>query len=404
MAADKKIEELLTRGVVEVLPSRAKLADLLQKKKIKIYFGVDPTSPNLHLGHSIPLRKLRQFQELGHKVIFLVGDFTAQIGDPSGRDKKREPLSKKQIQDNMARYSEQAAKILDISKAEIHYNSEWLSKMGLSKIIQLASHFTVSRLLERDMFQERMKRNQEVWLSEILYPIMQGYDSVALNVDLEIGSTDQTFNMLVGRKLQRIYNKKEKFVLTTPLLLGVDGRKMSKSYGNTINLNDSPNEMFGKIMSLRDELMIDYFKLCTDLSLKEIDDIEKSLKSSKVNPRDIKERLAYEIVDMYWGKTKAEQAKKEFQRVFQKKENPQDAPLFYAPKKIYPILELLTYLGLAKSKSEAKRLIQEGAVVIQAKNQELIIKDWKKEIKIQEGMIIRVGRRRFARLTFQDKN
>ena len=404
MAADKKIEELLTRGVVEVLPSRAKLADLLQKKKIKIYFGVDPTSPNLHLGHSIPLRKLRQFQELGHKVIFLVGDFTAQIGDPSGRDKKREPLSKKQIQDNMARYSEQAAKILDISKAEIHYNSEWLAKMGLQEIIQLASHFTVSRLLERDMFQERMKHSQEVWLSEILYPIMQGYDSVALNVDLEIGSTDQTFNMLVGRKLQRIYNKKEKFVLTTPLLLGTDGRKMSKSYGNTINLDDSPNEMFGKIMSLKDELMIDYFKLCTDLSLKEIDDIEKSLKSSKVNPRDIKERLAYEIVDMYWGKTKAEQARKEFERVFQKKENPQDISLFYAPKKIYPILGLLVYLGLAKSKSEAKRLIQEGAVVIKAKNQELIVKDWKKEIKIQEGMVIRVGKRRFARLTFQDKN
>jgi tyrosyl-tRNA synthetase len=395
-----KIEEVLSRGVAQVLPSRKGLANLMKRKKIRLYFGVDPTSPNLHLGHSIPLRKLREFQELGHEVIFLVGDFTAQIGDPSERDKKRKPLSPEQIRENMATYKKQASKILDLSQAKIAYNSKWLSKMDLKQFLGLASHFTISRLLERDMFERRLKKGGEVWLNEIFYPLMQGYDSVALNVDLEIGSTDQTFNMLVGRKLQRIYNQKEKFVLTTPMLLGADGRKMSKSYHNTINLEDLPNDMFGKIMSLKDDLIGEYFELCTNLPLSEIQEMRKKLKSKKVNPRDLKERLAFEIVSLYYNRTKAERAKREFERVFKEKKLPSDIPLYFSPKKRYPVLELLVYLNLASSKSEAKRLILQKGVRVKVKDKIFKIENPREEVEIKEGMIVQVGKRKFAQLTY----
>jgi len=390
------IEKVLERGVVEILPDKETFLNLAKKKKLKIYFGIDPTSPNLHLGHFVPLKKLAEFQQLGHETILLIGDFTAQIGDPSGRDKKREPLSQEQVQRNMKNYKPQLSRVLDLSKTKIAYNSKWLAKMGLKDVLELASHFTVPRLLERDMFQERFQRGEEVWVSEILYPLLQGYDSVALDVDLEIGATDQKFNMLVGRKLQKIYQKREKFVLTTPLLLGLDGRKMSKTYKNTVNLTDSSDEMFGKIMSLKDDLIFQYFRLLTDISEKEITNMEKGVEQGKLNPRDAKEKLALEIVTIFWGKEKAQQAKKEFIKVFRKKEIPKNIPTFFSPKTSYPILDLLLYLHLAKSKSEAKRLIKQGGVKIN----KVVVKDPKKVVEVKEGMVIQVGKRKFAKLTY----
>jgi len=390
------IEKVLERGVVEILPDKETFLNLAKKKKLKIYFGIDPTSPNLHLGHFVPLKKLAEFQQLGHETILLIGDFTAQIGDPSGRDKKREPLSQEQVQRNMKNYKPQLSRVLDLSKTKIAYNSKWLAKMGLKDVLELASHFTVPRLLERDMFQERFQRGEEVWVSEILYPLLQGYDSVALDVDLEIGATDQKFNMLVGRKLQKIYQKREKFVLTTPLLLGLDGRKMSKTYNNTVNLTDSSDEMFGKIMSLKDDLIFQYFRLLTDISEKEITNMEKGVEQGKLNPRDAKEKLALEIVTIFWGKEKAQQAKKEFIKVFREKEIPKNIPTFFSPKTSYPILDLLLYLHLAKSKSEAKRLIKQGGVKIN----KVVVKDPKKVVEVKEGMVIQVGKRKFAKLTY----
>ena len=399
MAKKLTIEKVLERGVVEILPDKKSFLNLAKKRKLKIYFGIDPTSPNLHLGHFVPLKKLAEFQQLGHETILLIGDFTAQIGDPSGRDKKREPLTQEQVQRNMKNYKAQLSKVLNLSKTKIAYNSRWLAKMGLKDVLELASHFTVSRLLERDMFQERLKKGQEVWVSEMLYPLLQGYDSVALDVDLEIGATDQKFNMLVGRKLQKIYRKREKFVLTVPLLLGLDGRKMSKTYNNTVNLTDPPNEMFGKIMSLKDELIFEYFRLLTDVPEKEVINMEEAVKEGKLNPRDAKEKLALEIVTFFWGEDKALQAKKEFIKVFREKEIPEDIPNFFSPKTSYPILDLLIYLHLANSKSEAKRLIKQGGVKID----KVVVKDPKIVVEVKEGMVIQVGKRKFARLTYDDQ-
>ena len=393
------IEKVLERGVAEILPDKNSFLNLAKRKKLRIYFGIDPTSPNLHLGHFVPLKKLAEFQKLGHETILLIGDFTAQIGDPSGRDKKREPLTPKEIQRNMRGYKKQLSKVLDLSKTKIAYNSRWLAKMGLKDVLELASHFTVSRLLERDMFQERLKKGQEVWVSEMLYPLMQGYDSVALNVDLEIGATDQTFNMLVGRKLQKIYNKKEKYILTVPILLGLDGRKMSKTYQNTVNFNDPPQEMFGKIMSMKDELMFDYYRLCTDLPEEEIQDMEEKVKSGKINPRDVKTKLAFLIVQTFWGEKKAKFAQEEFERVFKNKQVPSQIPKFFCPKTEYLLLDLIFGMRLVPSKSEAKRVIKQGGVKIDGN----VIKDPKYLVKVKEGMIVQVGKRKFAKLTFQDK-
>ena len=366
----------------------------MKKRKIRLYLGVDPTSPNIHLGNAVCLRKLKEFQDLGHEAIFLIGNFTAQIGDPSGRDKKRKPLTLNQIRENMVSYKKQAAKVVNTSKIKVKYNADWLARFKFEDLINLASHFTTSRLLERDMFQKRLKKGEEVWLNELFYPLMQGYDSVAMNVDLEIGGTDQTFNMLVGRKLQKIYNKKDKFILTTPLLIGLDGRKMSKSYNNVVNLIDKPNEMYGKIMSLSDNLILHYFELCLGLSLSEIKKIEKGLKSKKVNPRDLKAKLAKEIVRIYHGIKKAKKAKQEFNRVFKEKKLPLKIKEVKIKEKKLNVLELLLKTKKVTSKSEAKRLILQKAIKIN----NLIKKDWREVIEIKKGSVIKVGKKKFIKI------
>ncbi len=393
-ASFKAIGETLTKGVEQILPNQEELEKLMRKRKIRVYLGIDPTSPQLHLGHAIPLRKLREFQELGHEAILLFGTFTAQIGDPSGRDEKRKPLSLAQIKKNLTYYQKQATKIIDFSKVKVKYNSDWLTKFNFADLIKLASHFTISQLLERDMFQRRMKKGKEVWLNELLYPLMQGYDSVAMNVDLEIGSTDQTFNMLVGRKLQRIFNQKEKFILTTPMLAGLDGRKMSKTYGNTVNLNDPPKEMYGKLMTLRDELIIPYFQLCTDLVSGQIREMECNLKRKRINPREAKTKLAREIVRIYYGEKTALSAEQEFNRIFIERKFPKTMPQVKIKAKALNILDLLVKTKLVSSKSEAKRLILQKAIEING----VLKEDWQEISKIKKGMIIKIGKRRFVKI------
>ena len=390
----RKIEEVLTRRVEQILPSKKGLKKLMEKRKIKLYLGIDPTSPQIHIGNAVPLRKLREFQNLGHEVILLVGTFTAQVGDPSERNRKRHPLTLAQIKKNMTTFQKQASKILDFSKTKIKHNADWLSKLKFGDLVKLTSNFTISRLLERDMFQKRIKKGEEVRVSELLYPLMQGYDSVAMDVDLEIGGTDQTFNMLVGRKLQKVYNKKEKFILTVPLLIGLDGRKMSKSYGNTVNLADKPNDMYGKIMSLKDDLITHYFELCTDVSQVAIKKIKKELKSKKVNPRDFKAMLSKEIVKIYHGKIAAERAEKEFNRVFREKKLPLGIRKVRIRVKKLNILELLMKTKQVSSKSEAKRLISQKAVEING----AIKKDWRDTVDIKKGMVIKIGKRRFIKI------
>ena len=390
----KKIEEVLIKGVEEILPNKEQLKNLMMKRKIRLYLGIDPTSPQLHLGHAIALRKLKDFQDLGHEVILLFGTFTARIGDPSGRDKKRKPLTPSQIEKNMKTYKDQSSKILDFSRVKIKGNADWLEKLNFNDLVKIASQFTISRLLERDMFQERIKAGGEVWLNELMYPLMQGYDSVAMDVDLEIGSSDQLFNALVGRKLQKIFRNKEKFVLITPMLLGLDGRKMSKTYGNTVNLTDSPAEMYGKLMSLKDELILQYFQLCTNLPLKEIKEMERELRRKEINPIEAKSRLAREIVTIYHGWEKAEEAEKEFNRVFREKKLPLKIPVIQIKEKKLNILELLTKTKLISSKSEAKRLILQKAVKINGALKE----NWQEIIEIKKEMVIKVGKRRFKKI------
>jgi len=391
------INKVLSRGVEQILPSKKGLADLMRKRKIRLYLGIDPTSPDIHLGHTIPLRKLREFQDLGHEVILLFGTFTAQIGDPSARTEKRKALTSAQITKNMATYRKQASKILDFKKAKIKYNGDWLANLSFEDLAELASHFTVPQLLERDMFQERVKKGKEIWISEFLYPLMQGYDSVAMNVDLEIGATDQTFNMLVGRKLQKIYNNKEKFVLTTPLLLGLDGRKMSKTYGNTVNLTDPPNEMYGKLMSLKDELITEYFKLCTDLPIKEIRELAGE---AKKDPMGVKKRLAHEITKMYHGEKKATEAQREFERVVQKREQPKRIPLIQPKDITIRYGSLPTVFDITKaadpemSTSAVTRLINQGGVEID----NVRYTEPRKEVKLDKDRIVRIGKRGYKKI------
>lgn len=376
------MERVFESGIAEVLPSKEALISLMEKRKIRIYLGVDPTSPNLHLGHAVALRKLRQFQDLGHEVVLLFGTFTAQIGDPSGRDKMRQPLTPKEVSANMATYKKQAGLILNSSKTVYKENGVWLGKLRLDEILKIASNLTVSRLLERDMFQERLKQGREIWLHEFLYPLLQGYDSVAMDVDAELGGTDQTFNMLVGRRLLESMKKKEKFVVTIPLLLGLDGRKMSKSFGNTVNLLDAPEDMYGKLMSMNDNLVAQYFELCTDVS------------PTVAAPRDIKAQLAREIVRMYHGEKNAQKAEQEFDQVFRNKELPSEIREVRVDENSMQLADLLVRSQLASSRGEAKRLLEQKGVKIDG----IVAEDSNAPANIRKGMVLQVGKRHFVRI------
>ena len=395
-----KIEELLARWAEKIYPSKEDFLAALKSKKLVIYHGVDPTSPELHLGHSTNYLLLRKFQELGHKIVLLIGDFTAQIGDPTGRLSARKSLTKKQVLENCQRYKEQAGKILDFESnknpVQIEFNSKWLAKMNLEEVIKLSANFTVGQMLKRNMFQERIEKNQEIFLHEFLYPLLQGYDSVAMKVDAEVGGSDQTFNMLVGRDLVKNYLGKEKFVVTTLLLENPKtGKKlMSKSEGGYISLDEKPEEMYGKVMALPDEVIIPCFKLCTEVSLAEIKSFEEDLDFKTVNPRDLKARLAEEIVKIYHGQGAGRKAGEEFEKVFKKGEVPTEIPEVKIKETELPILDLLVRIKIASSKSEAKRLILQKGVRINRQ----IETDWQKKIGIKEGMIIQAGKRKFVKI------
>ncbi|MFA6099147.1 MAG: tyrosine--tRNA ligase [Patescibacteria group bacterium] len=393
---DKKVltEEILSRGVEEVIVQKSLSEKLISGKKLRIKFGVDPTSPKIHLGHSVVLRKLKAFQNLGHQVIFLIGDFTAQIGDPSDRLSARQPLTKEQITENMKLYKEQVGKILDLKKVEIRHNSEWHGNMDFAELFSVASRFTVNQMLERDMFKKRIQLRKPLWVHEMMYPILQAYDSVALRADVELGGTDQTFNMLAARTLQPHYDQPPQDIMTVQLLEGTDGqKKMSKSTGNTIDLSDSPQNMFGKVMSIPDGLIIKFFTLLTDLSLKKIVEFDQAIKKG-ANPRDYKFLLAKELVAMYHGDKNAQAEAAEFDQVFKNKKAPSSIPEFKATKSQYAIIELITEANLAKSKGEARRLVTQGGVRYDQK----LVKDWQAVIKAGAGKVLQVGKRKFIKL------
>lgn len=386
----KQIQELLTRGVGEVIV-RDELEKKLQSgKKLRIKFGIDPTGSQIHIGHAVPLRKLKQFQDMGHHVILLIGDFTAKIGDPTGRNETRPPLSDEAIQANLKTYVEQAARVLDMSTVEVRYNSEWFANKPSSFMMELTSLITVARILERDDFQKRLKEDSDIQMQEILYPLLQGYDSVALEADVEIGGTDQKFNLLMGRKLQKKYGQIEQDVLTVPILEGTDGvRKMSKSYGNFIALNDTPEEMFGKTMSIPDDLIIRYFELATDVPMDVVQMYREQLEAGE-NPIVYKKNLASAIVQLYHGKEAAEKALGDFINTFSNKQRPDEIPEL--KPSAYDILTVLTEAGIVKSKSDAKRDIEGGGVRVN----ETAINDFKTEVK--PGDVIQKGKRFFVKV------
>ncbi len=392
------IKELLTRGVEEVIVSKDLEKKLKSGKKLRVKFGIDPTSPYIHLGTSVPLWKLKEFQDLGHQIILIIGDFTGQIGDTSDKLAERRQLSKKEVDRNMKTYKEQIGKILDINKTEFLYNSSWFSSMSFSEVLKLASLFTVAKMIERENFKDRFKKEKTIGLQEFIYPLMQGYDSVVVKADVEIGGTDQTFNMLAGRTVQQAYGQKPQQVVILTLIEGTDGEKMSKTLNNVINIKEKPDQMYGKLMSIRDELIIKYLTLCTRVSTGQITRIENGLKKGK-NPRDAKAKLAYEIVKLYQGEKKALEAQKEFDKVFAKKEKPSKIPEVEVPKKCDELIDLLTICKLASSKSEARRLIQQGGVKVD--NAKIV--DTKAKICLHEGMIIQVGKRKFVKIKITNR-
>lgn len=385
----KQVSGLLERQVALVLPTKQGLESLLKKKKIRVYLGIDPTGSRLHLGHAIPLRKLQQFADAGNEALLVLGTGTVLAGDPSQRKEARSKITAKEIKENIKTWKAQAGKIIDFSKVKLVENGKWLLPLSLSDIINIASHISASQLFQRDMFKERLRRGDTVWTHELLYPLLQGYDSVALDVDLEIGGVDQTFNMLMGRELQRKMNNREKFVLTVPMILGLDGKTMSKTSRNTVNLDDPPKEMYGKLMTLRDELVPHYFELCTDLAQNEVLQLK-----AKLSPRDLKARLAKEITKLYHGSKAAVLAEQEFEKVFKQKELPTHILAKKVSATSLELPQLLVELSLAFSKTEARRLIEQGGVKVNGE----VKKDWKEKITLKKGMVAQVGKRHFAKI------
>lgn len=386
----KQIEELLSRAVNEVIDFVHLKKALLSGKKLRIKLGIDPTSPNIHLGRTVSLLKLRDFQKLGHQIIFIIGDFTGVIGDTSDKEAERPMLSEKEVKENMKTYISQVEKILDISKTEIHYNSKWLAKLGYAEISKQTNQFSLAEFINRENIKKRLTEGRRVSLREVLYPLMQGYDSVAVKADVEIGGIDQRFNLLAGRTLQVYYKQQPQDILMNNLILGTDGRKMSSSWGNTINLTDKLDDIFGKIMSLSDDLIINYFEHCTRVPMEQIKEYKEELQREKINPRDIKLKLAYEITKMYCGEKKAVEAQKFFINVFQKKKVPTQIPEMKLANK--DIIEILVQGKLAKSKSEARKLINQRGIKVDSKTIRSV------EDIIKSGSVVQKGKRHFIKI------
>lgn len=386
-----KIEDILTRGVEELI-SRSSLEKKLESgKKLRIKLGIDPTSPNIHIGRSIPLLKLRDFQKLGHQIVFIVGDFTGVIGDTSDKESERPMLSKETIKKNMKGYVEQAGKIIDLSKCEFYYNSKWLGKLKYEDIGEHADSFSLSDFISRDNIKRRLSAGTRVSLREVLYPLMQGYDSVAIKADIEIGGMDQKFNLLAGRKLQERFKQIPQDIIMNPLILGLDGRKMSSSWGNVINLKDEPNDMYGKVMSLADNLIVTYFKLTTRIPMEDVIKYEDKLKNGE-NPKDIKMQLAKELTKMYHGEKKAEEAEKNWENTFSKKEIPEDVEVFQV-KQDTLLVDVFLNNKIVSSKTDFRRLIESGSIT----NLEINKKISSPHEKVETGTY-RIGKKRFCKI------
>ncbi len=392
---DDKIDRILSRGVANIIPNKEELKKTLESgKKLTVYLGIDPTAPRIHLGHAVSLIKLQKFAELGHNATLLIGDFTARIGDTSDKESERPALTQEEIEKNLKTYKEQAGKILDFSKVKVRHNSEWLSKLAPSDFIELTQKFSLGDFISRELIKRRLASGGRIGLHEVLYPAMQGYDSYFMDTDIQIGGTDQTFNMQAGRTLQKLLRNKESFVLATEFLMGTDGRKMSKTFGNAIWLDEEPNQMFGKIMSINDDLIIQYFTLVTRVSNEEIEKFERELKGGS-NPIDVKKKLAHAIVSELYSEKEAKPSREYFEKTVQNKEIPEDIPTVNIDaNKHLPISDLLVELGLATSRSEAKRLVEQGGVEV---NSELIGSPTQ-EIIPEDNMIIRAGKRNFVRI------
>ncbi len=382
---------IIKKGTVEIIEEEELLKKLKEGRPLRIKAGFDPTAPDLHLGHTVLLQKLRQFQQLGHEVYFVIGDFTAMIGDPTGRSETRPPLSREEVLENAKTYEHQVFKILDPEKTNIVFNSTWLSELGTEGIIKLAGKYTVARMLERDDFSKRFKEGIPIYIHEFIYPLLQGYDSVFLKADVELGGTDQKFNLLVGRDLQRAFGQEPQVCITLPLLVGLDGvRKMSKSYQNYIAIQEEPENMFGKIMSISDELMWEYYTLLTDYTEEEIENFKKNL-----HPMEAKKKLAHYIVERFHGKEQADRALEFFVKTFSQREFPEDAPIIEVPyglkRRAY---ELLFELGIEGSKNSARRVVEGGGLRINGTK----VEDPNQEIEIKEELRLQVGKKRFYRV------
>lgn len=368
-----------------------------ENKPLVVKLGLDPTAPDIHLGHTVPLRKLRLFQEFGHQVVIVIGGFTARIGDPTGKSVTRPPLIKEEVLKNAETYKTQIFKVLDPEKTIVRDNSEWLESMNFADVLRLASSYTVARMMERDDFSKRFKEGRPIGVHEFMYPLMQGHDSVALHADVEFGGTDQTFNLLMGRHLQELEGQEPQVVITMPLLEGLDGiQKMSKSLGNYIGIDEEPKEMYGKAMSIPDELMMRYFMLVTDMSIEEQEDMAKRLESGELHPRDAKMQLARTIVRLYHGEEAALEAEEEFKRVFQQRAMPTDVPEYVMVAPIEPIFvpQFCTDAGLTASNGEARRSIKAGAFKVNGE------KYTEENLKLEDGMIVQVGKRKFVKIKF----
>ncbi len=386
-----EVDELLTRGV-DSLFDRARLEEkLLNGKKLRIKFGIDPTSPYIHIGRTVPILKLKKFQELGHQIVLIIGDFTGLIGDTSDKNAERQMLSKETVEKNLKTYAQQFGKLVDLSKVEIHHNSEWLGKLTYWEICDQADKFSVNDFISRTNIRTRLESDGRVSLREVLYPMMQGYDSLMVKADVEVGGSDQWFNLLAGRTMQKSYGHESQDVLTTRLMIGLDGRKMSSSYGNTVNILDSPEEMYGKIMSMKDDYIIDYFVHCTEVPMDRIENYKTALDDG-VNPRDIKMELAFELAKMYHGETGAKKGRDYFDNTIRNKETPKKIQEVKIKKG--NLAEILIFIGFSQSKSESHRLIREGGVKV---NEKIIDNP---DLQPESGAIIQKGKRQFARIIF----
>ncbi|PRX21669.1 tyrosyl-tRNA synthetase [Orenia metallireducens] len=396
--------KIIKRGIDEMIGEEDLVKKLKKSKEegkaLKVKLGLDPTAPDIHLGHTVVLQKLKQFQDLGHEIILLIGDFTGRIGDPTGKSKARTQLTEEEVKENARTYEEQIFKILDPKKTKVVFNSQWFGEMSFSDAIQLSSNYTVARMLEREDFSKRYSNNQPISIHEFFYPILQGYDSVAIEADVELGGTDQRFNLLAGRNLQKEYGQEAQAIIMMPLLEGLDGvDKMSKSKGNYIGINEAPSEMFGKAMSMPDELITRYFELLTDISLEELNKIKEGLANGDLHPMKMKKKVAREIINKYYDEDTAHAAQEEFERVFKEGDTPDEIPEVELATsdledgKLW-IVKLVAATGLVDSNSEARRMIKQGAVSIDDKRYDKMNLD----IEVKDGMVIKVGKRRFAKI------